>query len=147
MFLECSAFRHFIALRACPWLVWGRLSVIIVLSLLIEVFFWMLCLPLALWLWHWSTVVCKRQSIRAPGFTQLLLCCCNFILGKFVSFPGDEAWAAFAPAQAIAEGLESCFVIQVSRSGCGAWESAAWTVTTTCQNECHSPFFCHIFFL
>lgn len=49
------------------WPLLGPLAVISALCLLMEVFFWNRFLPLVLWLWHWSTVVCKRQYIIAPG--------------------------------------------------------------------------------
>lgn len=65
----------------------------------------------------------KDSISELQGSLRCLLCCCNFILGKFLRFPGDEAWAALAPAGAIPEGLESCFVIRVSKRGCGARES------------------------
>lgn len=75
----------------------------------------------------------KDSILELQGSLRCLLRCCNFILGKFLSFPGDEAWAALAPAWAVAEGLESCFVIRVSKRGCGVWESPARAVTTTGQ--------------
>lgn len=43
-------------------------SVIRALQLLTEGgFLWNRGLPLVLWLWHWNTVVCRRQYIIAPG--------------------------------------------------------------------------------
>lgn len=66
----------------------GHRSVITVLCLLREVFFWMLCLPLALWFWHWSTVVCKRQYIRAPGFAQLPALLLELHSWEVSEFPG-----------------------------------------------------------
>lgn len=75
----------------------------------------------------------KDSVLELQGSLRCLLRCCSFILGKFLSFPGDEAWAALAPAWAVAEGRESCFVIRVSKRGCGAWESPARAVTATGQ--------------
>lgn len=75
----------------------------------------------------------KDSILELRGSLSCLLCCWNFILGKFLSFLGDGAWAAFAPAWSLSEGLEPCFVLQVSRSGCGAWESPTRAITTTCQ--------------
>lgn len=75
----------------------------------------------------------KASILQLQGSLGCLLCCHHFILGKFLSFLGDEAWATFAPAQVILEGLEPCFVIQVSKSGCGAWEFPARAVTTAHQ--------------
>lgn len=88
-----------------------------------------LCLPLVLWLWHWRAVVCKRQYITAPGFTQLPAS----HSWEVSEFPGRQTWAAFALARATSEGLESCFVMQARESGCGTRESPARAITTTCQ--------------
>lgn len=38
----------------------------------------------------------KDSILQLQGSLSCLLCCCNFILGKFLSFPGDEALATFA---------------------------------------------------
>lgn len=40
----------------------------------------------------------KDSILELRGSLSCLLCCWNFILGKFLSFLGDGAWAAFAPA-------------------------------------------------
>lgn len=109
----------FSVLRFCPPQVWAHLSVI--------------------------PALCPAGGgfVAALGLVALTLkgCCLqrpvyysrHFILGKFLSFPGDEAWATFAPAWVILEGLEPCFVIQVSKSGCGAWEFPARAVTIAHQ--------------
>lgn len=41
----------------------------------------------------------------------------NFILGKFLSFPGDKTWATFALTWIISEGIEPCFVMKVTQGG------------------------------
>lgn len=64
------------------------LPVIAVWRLLRAVFFWMRRLPLVLWLWHWSTVVCKRQCIRAPGFAPLPASLLQLHSWEVSEFPG-----------------------------------------------------------
>lgn len=53
-----------------------------------RVFFWTRRLPLVLWLWHWSTVVCKRQYIRAPGFAPLPASLLQLHSWEVSEFPG-----------------------------------------------------------
>lgn len=121
---------------------WGPLAVISAVCLLMEVFFWNRCLPLVLWLWHWSTVVCKRQYITAPGSPL----CLSLHSWKVSVFPGRWSMCNTCPALVISEGPRACFVVHVSKGGWGAWEFPAGSVTTQCQNPlCHVTLLCHIF--
>lgn len=53
----------------------------------------------------------------SPSELPGLSCSHNFILGKFLSFPGDKTRPTFALTGIISEGIEPCFVVKVSQGG------------------------------
>lgn len=72
------------------------------------------------WLGHQRCCLGKRKDITALG--SLRAGRRNLILGKFLGFPEIERGATFAPAWVTSKSLWVCFVVQVSKSGWGAWE-------------------------
>lgn len=72
-----------------------------------------LSLPLDVLLWHWGLLVWGNSPSELPGLPRSH----NFILGKFLSFPGDKTRATFALTWIISEGIEPCFVMKVSQGG------------------------------
>lgn len=55
----------------------------------------------------------RDSTLELPGLPSSH----NFILGKFLSFPGDKTWATFALTWIISEGIQPCFVMKVTQGG------------------------------
>lgn len=134
--LCCQTFRCAV-LRSFSRL--GHLLCVTVLCLLIEVFFCMPCLPLALWLWHWSTVVWKTQYITAAGFPWLPALLLSLHSREVSEFPWRWRMSDICSAWATSEGLQPWFVISVSKSGCGTREPPVRAITTTSKTGPFAP--------
>lgn len=55
----------------------------------------------------------RDSALQPPGLPGSH----NFILGKFLSFPGDKTCATFALTGIISEGIQPCFVVKVAQGG------------------------------
>lgn len=107
---------------------------------MIEVYFKMPGLPLVLWLWHWSSAACKDSILDLWGSFSSLLCCGRSLHSWEVSeLPWRQAWATFTSAWIISESPESSSIVQVSKSGCRAWE-----FPRRVKNGCHMILICHL---
>lgn len=93
----------------------GHLSV---LCLLIRV----LCLLLVSRRWHWGTVVCKRQYITAPGFTQLPARPLELHSWEVSEFPRRRSMSNICSSLSNFRRPESCSVVRASEGGWGACE-------------------------
>lgn len=67
----------------------------------------------------------KDSILQHQGSLSCLPGRWSFILGKFLSFPGDEAWATFAPAWVTSEGLSPVLLCGLPRVGGGRANSRA----------------------
>lgn len=86
----------------------------------------------------------KDSILQRRGSLSCLPGCWGFILGKFLSFPGDEAWATFAPAWVTPEGVSPVLLCRLPRVGVGHVNSRALPHFPA-QHGCRALLLCHVF--